>query len=175
MYRKDDPRQPYFFDLSQPLGDQINPNNRWVQYAQLIPWKELEPMYEKALTGSPMGAPALSFRIALGALLIKEACGLSDVETVQMIRENPYMQYLLGYDTFQDRPLFHPTMMVHFRTRLEGLDLKAINESILERAEKSSPSDKSSQGEGTPLGTLKVDASCVPSGHTLSDGFRYAG
>ena len=32
-------------------------------------------------------------RIALGALIIKEKLKLSDEETVEQIRENPYLQY----------------------------------------------------------------------------------
>ena len=40
------------------------------------------------------GAPAKSFRIALGALIIKEKLGTSDEETVEQIRENPI------YNTF---------------------------------------------------------------------------
>jgi hypothetical protein len=43
-----------------------------------------------------MGAPAKTFRIALVALIIKEKLGTSDRETVEQIKENPYLQYFLG-------------------------------------------------------------------------------
>ena len=36
------------------------------------------------------------FRIALGALIIKEKLGISDRETIEQIREKPYLQYFLG-------------------------------------------------------------------------------
>ena len=40
---------------------------------------------------SEMGAPAKSFRMALGALIIKEKLLISDRETVEQIRKNPYI------------------------------------------------------------------------------------
>lgn len=64
--------------------------------AKVIPWEEIEKKYEN-YAESGMGAPAKSVRIALGALIIKEKLKLSDEETVEQIRENPYLQYFLGY------------------------------------------------------------------------------
>jgi len=43
-----------------------------------------------------MGLRAKSFRMALGALIIKEKLGISDRPTVEEIRENPYLQYFIG-------------------------------------------------------------------------------
>jgi hypothetical protein len=34
--------------------------------------------------------------MALGALIIKEKLGISDRETVEQIKENPYLQYFIG-------------------------------------------------------------------------------
>ena len=47
-----------------------------------------------------MGAPAKPFRMALGALIIKEYLGTSDRETVERIKESPYLQYFLGLPGF---------------------------------------------------------------------------
>ncbi len=78
-----------------------------------------------------MGSPALSLRIALGSLIIKECLGTSDEETVEQIRENPYLQYFLGYREYlQDAP-FDPSMFVHFRKRLEAEVICEINEEIV--------------------------------------------
>jgi hypothetical protein len=41
--------------------------------------------------------------MALGALIIKEKLGISDRETVEQIRENPYLQYFIGKDSGQKR------------------------------------------------------------------------
>ena len=40
-----------------------------------------------------------SARVAVASLIIKEKLTLSDEETVEQIRENPYLQYFLGYET----------------------------------------------------------------------------
>ena len=42
--------------------------------AELIPWQEFEEEYAK-LFSEEKGAPAKSFRMALGALIIKEKLG----------------------------------------------------------------------------------------------------
>lgn len=51
-----------------------------------------------------MGAPAKSFRMALGALIIKERLGISDRETVEQIKENPYLQYFIGLSSYKASP-----------------------------------------------------------------------
>ncbi|NEP59140.1 MAG: hypothetical protein F6K31_19300 [Symploca sp. SIO2G7] len=45
--------------------------------ASLVPWSEFEEEYAKNFA-EDMGAPALSFRTALGALIIKEKLGISE-------------------------------------------------------------------------------------------------
>ena len=46
--------------------------------------------------------PALSFRMALGALIIKEKLSISDRETVEQIKENPYLQYFIGIESYKN-------------------------------------------------------------------------
>lgn len=38
---------------------------------------------------------------------------MTDEETVAQIRENPYLQYLLGWEAYRDEPLFDPSMAGH--------------------------------------------------------------
>jgi hypothetical protein len=84
--------------------------------AQLIPWSEFESDYAENFP-TEMGAPAKSFRMALGALIIKEQLLISDIETVEQIRENPYLQYFIGKSTYSNEPPFDPSLLVHFRQR----------------------------------------------------------
>jgi IS5 family transposase len=97
--------------------ESLRTDNRWVKLAKFIPWHDFEVAYAKKLSGSGLGPPAKSVRIALGALIIKEKLGTSDEETVEQIRENPYLQYFLGFTDYCDDEPFHPTMFVHFRKR----------------------------------------------------------
>ena len=66
------PSPPSEFEL--PFGGRLSADNRWVRMAQIIPWDEFESEYA-ANFPTAHGAPAKSFRMALGALIIKEKLG----------------------------------------------------------------------------------------------------
>lgn len=95
MYRQADQPEltPEKFEL--PFAEKLSPDNRWVIMAQLIPWSDFESEYAENFSET-MGAPAKPFRMALAALIIKEKLGTSDRETVEQIKENPYLQYFIG-------------------------------------------------------------------------------
>jgi hypothetical protein len=90
MYRKIEqlPTSPENFEF--PSEGKLSTDNRWVIMANLIPWSEFEEEYAQNFS-EEMGAPAKSFRRALGALIIKEKLGTIDRETVEQIKENPYL------------------------------------------------------------------------------------
>ena len=85
MYRSDSRGQLEFPNFYLPFSGHLDPGNRWIVLARLIPWALAEQIYLKSLCDD-FGAPA---RVALGALLIKERLGLTDRETVAAIQENP--------------------------------------------------------------------------------------
>jgi hypothetical protein len=72
-------------------------------------------------------------RLAFGSLFIKQRLGLTDEETVERIRENPYMQFSLGFAGYSSMLPFDPSMMVHLHKRLSEEDIKRINELVAER------------------------------------------
>ena len=126
MYRKSNQPSipPENFEL--PVAVKLSPDNRWVIMAELIPWAEFEVEYAEKFS-EKMGAPAKSFRMALGALIIKEKLGISDRETVEQIRENPYLQYFIGMSNYSNEAPFEPSMMVYFRERIDLNFVKKIN------------------------------------------------
>jgi len=69
--------------------------------SDVIPWFAAEEIYANNFTAAN-GSPALSVRLALGSLIIKETLNITDEETVSQIQENPYLQYLLGFTRFQN-------------------------------------------------------------------------
>ncbi len=172
-----------------PFGGTLDPDNRWVMFASLMPWEELEETYAHQFSPTT-GAPAKPVRMAFGALFIKQRLGLTDEETVEQIRENAYMQFFLGFAGYSSMPPFDPSTMVHFRNRFSEEDLKHTNELIAERgnamlieAVSSLPDDDDSGDpyaeadnqlsiddlvkpadwpEGKNWGTLSIDASCTP-------------
>ena len=95
MYKKQE-HENEFIDFYLPFGGHLRSENRWVKLAKLIPWEELEPNYAIHFS-KKMGRKAKPFRVALGALVIKEKLQLTDEETIEQIRENHYLQYFLGY------------------------------------------------------------------------------
>ena len=88
-----------------------------------------------------MGAPAKSFRMALGALIIKEKLGISDRETVEQIRENPYLQYFIGESCYSNKVPFDPSLFVHFRERIKVDIVNKINQEIVRRMQSVSDSE----------------------------------
>ncbi len=85
-----------------PFGERLDPENRWVLFSSLMPWEELEETYAPQFSRTT-GAPAKSVRMAFGALFIKQRLGLSDEETVEQIRENPYIQLFLALQVIQPK------------------------------------------------------------------------
>jgi len=72
-------------------------------------------------------------RVAIGALIIKHFKQLSDEETIQEIQENPYLQYFLGYSSYQFQPCFDPSLFVTIRRRLPARTIEAINEIFIQK------------------------------------------
>jgi transposase, IS5 family len=100
VYRKQKRELREFEDFHLSFGGRLS-SDSWVRLAKLIPWDQIEVRYAVKFR-SRTGPPALIARIAVGSLITKEKLQLSDEETVEQIRENPYLQYFLGYKAFTD-------------------------------------------------------------------------
>lgn len=146
----------------------LSADNRWVVMSEQIPWTEFEEEYAKNFSDDDHGAPAKSFRMALGALIIKERLGISDREIVEQIKENPYLQYFLGMSGYSDEAPFDASMLVHFRKRIGGELINKINRKMVENnvgmgeeiIEKKKSLEENS--EETNRGKLILDATCAP-------------
>ncbi len=82
-----------------------------------------------------MGAPALPFRMALGSLIIKEKLGTSDMETVEQIKENPYLQYFIGQNKYSSNVPFDASLLVRFRERINVNLVNQINERMVSKSQ----------------------------------------
>ena len=155
MYRK----QQYSIETPENLknlfGGQLDEENRWIEMSKMIPWEEYEEEYAKNFT-EKKGAPAKSFRMALGALIIKEMLGISDRETVEQIKENSYLQYFIGMESYSSEAAFNASTMVHFRKKI-GMELiNKINKEIVKNVEDVVSEKKENEGK------LLLDATCTP-------------
>lgn len=170
MYKKKRNKQLAFSNFNQPLGLQLNPENRWVKKAETIPWDAIEDRYAE-LFPSNRGIPAKPLRMAFGSLLLQKHIGCSDRELLEQIAENPYFQYFIGLPGYQMEPPFVPSLLVEFRKRLTAEILGDINDMILEYNTPDDDDDPNgspygggsneSSSEGNS-GTLILDATCAP-------------
>ena len=148
---------PYFLDTT------LNVDNRWVKLAGLIPWSDVEEIYALNFA-SQKGPKAISARTAFGALIIQVKLSLTDEETVEIISENPYMQYFIGLEKYEQKAPFDSSMMTHFRKRFNAQDIKDIDELLHSATQKKSDDSNDDFDDEPPSnkGSIIVDASCVP-------------
>jgi hypothetical protein len=98
---------------------------------------------------------------------------------VEQIRENPYLQYFLGYKEYKDEQPFDPSMFVYFRKRFRKSRLSELNDMIVKKAfeEGKQVSDRKSSCKdsdddptshsGSNNGKLIIDATCTPADITF--------
>jgi hypothetical protein len=150
--------------------------------ADLIPWREFESEYSSGFSPE-MGAPAKSFRMALGALIIKEKLGISDRETVEQIKENPYLQYFIGISSYSNETPFDASMLVHFRERISAELVNKINQQMVKKMlettssignEKKTELSEKEVSEPKNLGKLILDATCAPGDTAVPAVMRYS-
>ncbi|MCP4934339.1 MAG: IS5 family transposase, partial [bacterium] len=175
-----------------PFEQSLDPNNRWVGMAALVPWDDMAKVFYAHMS-MDQGRVCVDLRIVLGALLVKHIEGISDEDTIQYIQENLYAQYFVGLPSFQTTPVFSPSLFVEIRKRLGHSGVVELNDKLLLHArslrvikhrarpqrKKDAPSDEppgdsSAQPEDEPSsqppkqerppnkGTLKVDATVAP-------------
>lgn len=167
MYR--DNRQISLAEFQSPFG-KLNEKNRWVQIANMIPWEKYEERYAERFC-EDNGAPAKPFRMAMGALIIKQRTEHSDDEVVNDVLENPYMQFLIGLHEFVTEPPFSQSSMTSFRKYITQEMIDEINDELFRPAKKDDDdtpdnSDKTDEENADEKpknqGSLLLDATCAP-------------
>jgi hypothetical protein len=104
-----------------------------VQLAQLIPWDKLAAVYYKHMD-SGFGAPSISARMVIGAVIIKHMLNIDDREVVEQIKENLYLQYFVGLSSFSTKVPFDASLLVSIRYRLGEQTIEAFNRLVLQQA-----------------------------------------
>ena len=138
-------KQPEFVDFYLPFGGKLRADNRWVELSRLVPWDAVEEEYAKGLS-EEQGRPALSARVAVGTLIVKERLGTTDRETMEQIRENPYLQYFLGYHEYGEELPFDATMLVHFRKRFPLESWQRLSDRLIMDAQEESARQAEADG-----------------------------
>ena len=150
--------------FKHPFERDLDPNNRWVKLAELIPWDELASVYASKLRSNE-GRKSVDIRHVLGAIIVKHKLKLDDRGTIEMIQENIYLQYFCGLKEFTIKPLFDASLFVDIRKRLGGREFDKFNQLVISKSEKIKPHQarikKTNKDDNEPpknKGKLKVDA-----------------
>ena len=124
-----------------PFSQHLDKDNRWVKLAHSIPWDKLANIYYRKMN-SDFGAPSLSARMVIGAVIIKHMLNIDDREVVAQIQENMYLQYFVGLSSFTIQEPFDPSLMVTIRYRLGQDVMEEFNQLVLQEAGVIAPKDK---------------------------------
>ncbi|MBM7614175.1 hypothetical protein JOC73_000686 [Alkaliphilus hydrothermalis] len=166
-------------EIFQRVSFRLDPENRWVKLADLIPWWEFEEKHIDCFKSNVLGQEAFTVRVALGTLIIKTKLNISDEETVLQISENKYLQYFIDVDLKEGKKPVDASLITHFRKRLGPVILIEENNRIAyEAAKREQDSDDDNDGDEPPIesnntdeapedkprqGTLILDATFAPS------------
>lgn len=133
MFKYISQKQLEIFDFKTEFESKLDPNNRWVKMAKILDWDKLAEIYGQNFS-STMGATSIDARVVIGALIIKHIEGKDDRGTIDAIKENPYMQFFLGFDHFSFEAVFDASLFVHIRKRLGNEDFDKMNQIIIAKA-----------------------------------------
>ena len=155
-------KQLSIFDFKTGFESKLDLNNRWVRLCLLLDWDKLSSIYHKSLS-TQMGAKGINSRVIIGALIIKYLERKDDRGPIEAISENPYMQYFLGFDYFDSKPIFDPSLFVSIRKRLGNESFDEMNQIIIKQAltlsQESRPAEDSRKNEEEAKDNLKQDES----------------
>jgi len=178
MIRYRSQKQLSLAEFDWPFQVALDENNRWVKLGQCIPWDELAEGYYQSLSERE-GRPAKDARLVIGAVIIKHKLCLSDEETVEQIRENPYLQYFVGLPGYQMQAPFAPSLFVEIRKRMGQSVFDVFQGAVIDAVESAKPKQKAkaatddnneeppagpgdSEGPEKHQGKLILDATVAP-------------
>ena len=149
MFKYTSQKQLSIFDFHTDFESKLNADNRWVKMAKILDWDKLAAVYAKSFSTS-MGASSIDARIVIGALIIKHLEKKDDRGTIEIIQENPYMQFFLGFDHFTDKVVFDPSLFVTIRKRLGNEAFDTMNQVIISGALGIDTQDDDNEHNGKP-------------------------
>ncbi|MGL5937950.1 MAG: IS5 family transposase, partial [Phocaeicola sp.] len=156
-------------EFETPFETTLDSSNRWVRLANELPWNELCSIYNEKMS-QKMGARATDARVVIGALIVKHRMKLSDIDTIEYIRENMYVQYFLGLHVYTYNAVFDPSLFVHIRKRLGLKEFEDMTTFLMKKEEEINPKEdndeddfikKDEAGNITHKGSIKIDATAL--------------
>ena len=132
MIRYKSSRQLSISEFKMPFEAKLDENNRWVVLSKIVPWEEFARLYYKNFK-SNRGAPTKDARLVLGVIIIKHIMKSDDRGVIEMIQENPYMQYFLGLESFTSEQVMTPSLLVSIRKRIDLDVFESLTDDLIRR------------------------------------------
>jgi len=120
--------------FTTPFEQNLLSSNRWVILSQVIPWDELAVVYHRQLS-SDMGRSTVNTRLVIGVLIIKHVLKLDDREVLATLQENVYLQYFVGFSSFQTKIAFDPSLLVTIRKRMGVTEFDEWSQAVITKIE----------------------------------------
>jgi len=114
--------------FDSPFGT-LGRSNRWVKLSDSIPWDSIVNVYRSHRPPKNTGRRSLSPRILIGAIIIKHLNDYGDRETIGQIKENIYLQYILGFTGFSTEAPY-ASLFVDIRKKLAPGLLQPVSERL---------------------------------------------
>jgi hypothetical protein len=141
MIRYKSSRQLSISEFKMPFEAKLDENNRWVVLSKIVPWEEFARLYYKNFK-SNRGAPTKDARLVLGVIIIKHIMKTDDRGVIEMIRENPYMQYFLGIEAFTYEQVMTPSLLVSIRKRIDLDVFESLTDDLIRKGLKLKAGEK---------------------------------
>lgn len=159
MIRYKSDKQITIEEFKTPFEIKLDKENRWAKLAEMIPWDDLADIYYQSLS-KKMGPPAIDARIVIGALIVKHKLTLDDRETIETIRENPYIQFFLGLSEYTYEDIFDRSLFTTLRYRMgfekfDAMTVELIKRSSANKSKKTSTKPRQEKSDNNPSGTYK--------------------
>ena len=117
-------------EFEMPFEADLDPNNRWVILSKVIPWDLFAKEYYKNFKTN-RGAPTKDARLVLGVVIVKHYLKLDDEGLIELIQENPYIQYFLGLTAFTSKPVMDPSLLVYIRKRIDLKVFETLTDELI--------------------------------------------
>ena len=140
-----------------PMFARLDKTNRWVVLSDKIPWDDLVNIFYSFHPPHATGRKGLSPRIIIGSVIIKHFYDYDDRETLEQIRENAYLQYFIGLETFMTDPPFDSSLFVEIRHKLTPGLQQRISEKLFGMIEKPLSIDNSEEKKPGDPGDCEVE------------------
>ncbi|SEA50551.1 Transposase domain, partial [Porphyromonadaceae bacterium KH3R12] len=132
MIRYKSSRQLSISEFKMPFEAKLDENNRWVFLSKIVPWEEFARLYYKNFK-SNRGAPTKDARLVLGVVIIKHIMKTDDRGVIEMIQENPCMQYFLGLEAFTYEQVMTPSLPVSIRKRIDLDVFESLTDDLIRK------------------------------------------